>query len=1067
MRYQKRRFNELLLRYKKYVKKLQRLQATGRNEHRQSVIRKHIERLSARLNGLYFDIKKATAIAAVAAIAIAGAPEASAQAYDDGEEIPYVPTYLGDTAIGDIDGDGDEDMVVYRSIEGRSELRYFLNQDGNFGAPFAISMNDERERSARGPIVEGPGGYDLWGITLADVDGDGDLDLWAGEYLGRFIYFENYGDEGGPGGGGIFGYGTANPFGITGIDYYSAPAFADLDGDGDLDLMSGSKYGQFYYYENVQQETEPGSGMFTPYFEAHEGGNNPFGLTTVPYGGSYAYSKIEFVDFDGDGDYDILATEYSGGIYYYPNESTEVEGQVQISFGALQTNPFGFNSAWYGDLSVGDVDGDGDDDVIIEEYYYNPQDRGPAEGGPSFEISYFENTSSEGSVSFQLSTDLPFSITGMFLSPAVGDLDNDDDLDLVVGNKFGNHLFFENVGTAADPDMELVSILESPFSGFRGPPPFVNPALMDLDADGDLDIMTGTAYGMGVGINDGDPGQPYFGYIGEGPYTGSPFNDPTFADLDKDGDLDMFVGIVNYGVQGRGPAGPEGIILYYENLDDETPESGGAVFGEPVQNPFGLDVLLPPGTIRPTFTDVDDDGDLDLMIGSKYGMVLYENTETEAGPSFGLPILSPFGLDLDPLTAYNDESEQGTYVDLVFADVDDDGDDDLLVSSFSYEYDPISERPIYSGGLYYKERHEAPSLDGSLSDVLVQEGFGSTTVDLTGLFSEPDGDALTLSAELLVEELERNEGDPVSVAVSGNTLTITELANGSATVVVTADDGRNGVTTTEFDVTVNAQPDLVGDPIADQFQQDTFTTAEISFTGLFTDEESETLTYTVESSDTDVVTVSQADGTITVTNVGAGTSTITLTVNDEDGGSNTDEFDFVVNGAPTVDAMIQDADAFRNFGSTTQDLSLIFSDPNGDALTFSATSSTEAAVTVGVDGNVLTITEAGLGTSTITVTADDGNQRQTSDDFLFTVNEILGTDDLTKNGIKVYPNPAAHELTVQSQSGGEVKIFDVNGRFQMKSELNETIDISALESGIYFLVINNGKGESVTRIVKD
>ncbi|MBM3264708.1 MAG: VCBS repeat-containing protein, partial [candidate division Zixibacteria bacterium] len=82
--------------------------------------------------------------------------------------------------------------------------------------------------------------------AFVDLDKDGDLDLLSGEYYGNFHYFENTGSSSAP----AFSATQTNPFGLVDVGYSSAPAFGDLDNDGDLDLLSGEYYGNFRYFEN-------------------------------------------------------------------------------------------------------------------------------------------------------------------------------------------------------------------------------------------------------------------------------------------------------------------------------------------------------------------------------------------------------------------------------------------------------------------------------------------------------------------------------------------------------------------------------------------------------------------------------------------------------------------------------------------------------------------------------------------------------------------------------------------------------------------------------------------------
>ncbi|MEQ9130170.1 MAG: gliding motility-associated C-terminal domain-containing protein, partial [Thalassospira sp.] len=68
------------------------------------------------------------------------------------------------------------------------------------------------------------------------------------------------------------------------------------------------------------------------------------------------------------------------------------------------------------------------------------------------------------------------------------------------------------------------------------------------------------------------------------------------------------------------------------------------------------------------------------------------------------------------------------------------------------------------------------------------------------------------------------------------------------------------------------------------------------------------------------------------------------------------------------------------------DLSNVFADADSDALTYTASSSTEGVATVAVSGTTLTYSEVSVGTTTITVTANDGKGGTVSDDFMVTIN---------------------------------------------------------------------------------
>lgn len=279
----------------------------------------------------------------------------------------------------------------------------------------------------------------------------------------------------------------------------------------------------------------------------------------------------------------------------------------------------------------------------------------------------------------------------------------------------------------------------------------------------------------------------------------------------------------------------------------------------------------------------------------------------------------------------------------------------------------------------------APTVANIVSDKYFETDFVSTTVDLSSVFTDADDDALSFTAESDNESV-------ITVSTDGNTLTINEVGIGIATITVTADDEITGTATTTFKVNVNTSGNevpTVANVIASQLAQEGFTNTTIDLTSVFEDLDEDPLTFSAESGNESIITVSVDGNTLTVTEVGVGTTNITVTADDELGGIGTTTFAFKVNANPTVTNAISDASAQQGFTRTTINLASVFSDANQDALTFSAESDNESAVTVSVNGNTLTITEVGQGVANITVTANDGIGGTGTDSFEFEVTESL------------------------------------------------------------------------------
>ena len=288
-------------------------------------------------------------------------------------------------------------------------------------------------------------------------------------------------------GGVNHGYGKSiaftifNPFGKSAFDVgdYSSPTFVDLDGDGDQDLISGENGGGFVFISNTGNNRD-----YSNY--GVNDARNPFSGAEFDVG---LYSSPTFVDLDGDGDQDLISGEYDGGFVFISNTGNNRD---YSNYGVNDArNPFSgaaFDVGDYSSPTFVDLDGDGDQDLIS----------GEINGG----FVFISNTGNNRDYSNYGVNDArnPFSgatfNVGTYSTPTFVDLDGDGDLDLISGEYNGGFVFISNTGNNRDYSKYGVNDARNPFSGATFDVDYdSSPTFVDLDGDGDQDLISGEAQG--------------------------------------------------------------------------------------------------------------------------------------------------------------------------------------------------------------------------------------------------------------------------------------------------------------------------------------------------------------------------------------------------------------------------------------------------------------------------------------------------------------------------------------------------------------------------------------------
>jgi Ca2+-binding RTX toxin-like protein len=272
--------------------------------------------------------------------------------------------------------------------------------------------------------------------------------------------------------------GTANPFNGFDTGFFSSPTLADIDADGDLDLFAGKyDYGSLEYYKNLGTATVPN-------YVAQVGFYNPFqGIMT-----SYNNKTPILADIDGDSDLDAINGEFNGTLAYYKNTGTPTNPTLVIQTGV--TNPFNgidFNGTANGGLSepaLADIDGNGTLDLII--------------GGNDGTLKYYKNTGSVTNPNYiaQTGTANPFDgiDIGNFSSPTFADIDGNGTLDLIMGEDYGNIFYYKNIGTTTAPVFVAQTGINNPFNAIDVGQN-ASPTFGDVNGDGSLDMVIGELFG--------------------------------------------------------------------------------------------------------------------------------------------------------------------------------------------------------------------------------------------------------------------------------------------------------------------------------------------------------------------------------------------------------------------------------------------------------------------------------------------------------------------------------------------------------------------------------------------
>lgn len=541
---------------------------------------------------------------------------------------------MGSISIGDIDGDDDLDLL----ITGDNNGKLYLN-DGN-GNYESVGLNIK--------------GVEESESALGDVDNDQDLDLVISEKDTTRLYLND-------GSGSFTSTNKIFPGVVTG-----SLILKDFDSDSDLDLL-------LVGVTNSDTETEnaiahlymnDGNGNFT---------RKQTGLTGV-WGSSASAG-----DIDKDGDLDLFISGSTAPTDSVDSLKLNSTLYINDGNGNFSVSNSEFTGIMYGASLISDINGDGNPDILLVGSVDNKLTNNPRSAA---ELYY-----GDGNGGFSIAD---VKIEGRaFASAALGDVDNDEDIDLVItGGAKTEEQIIPSANIYLNKDNETFIKADSDLKGVL----LSNTVLGDINGDGDLDLITA---GFTKEFSDKQtilyrnetiPDSSLFGNIDHsGPMRlvssdiiGVSSGDSYFGDIEGDGDLDLII------------TGNDQTSVYFnDGAGNFTQSDKQSIYNRCYASSAVLG-------------DLDNDDDLDLI-------TMGDSIDTSPGWDFPIPVGCQFMWDADEQTFVKQDIDLNIRAgEIMLGDVD--GDKDLDI--------------VYTG------RTQGTDESSLTSGILLNEGNGQfTTTD--------------------------------------------------------------------------------------------------------------------------------------------------------------------------------------------------------------------------------------------------------------------------------------------------------------------------------------------------
>jgi len=477
-------------------------------------------------------------------------------------------------------GDGKWDMIFSERVK-TNGLDYFLNTGTN-----AAPVWEHKGLIPSGEEHLGFPSTKMKFFAVADWDGDGKWDVLLGDpdphYLqihdadhihGSLFFCRNIGGDDAP----VFAAPAKLDTGVKTIFGRPKPAVGDMDCDGDLDIVCGTSSPDLLYFKNVGTRTAP---KLAPVKVLLSATDSPIGMGDKPH----------LYDLDANGDTDLMIS----GQFYENQSAKGVlrlEHRGALTYerpGDASIDPRRFACVGGGYPTVVDWDGDGDDDIVsggepgmIVLYenigkdeagpIFKPRRRLHAEAKPIWVAS-----GTDGSLAWG-----PAEQYSDRTCSNVCDWDEDGDLDIVTAGYSGQVFWFENTGTRTKPVLKGIRPVDE--AGGLWLLQRSRPGCVDWNGDGKMDLVGPDSKTDAITLyqqteSDGkrvmkpalqfqdNAGKPLVPTNARG--AGAGRTNCEVCDWEGDGDYDIVIGASR--AMMKGPL--IGDILFYENIGtNQTP----------------------------------------------------------------------------------------------------------------------------------------------------------------------------------------------------------------------------------------------------------------------------------------------------------------------------------------------------------------------------------------------------------------------------------------------------------------------------------------------------------------